>query len=108
MPADYRQRVTSTIQLELRKARLRVVLLDSAGNAPSKYDAALGVGFITIGTRMLDSRFVVSQRATLDRIGRSIWATTWTSENASDRDADGLVMQGTNAFLSKWLDANGR
>ena len=57
---------------------------------------------------MLDVRFLVRQLATLDRNKRQMWTTTWSWEDATNGSPDALLTQGTNAFLSKWLDMNGR
>jgi hypothetical protein len=106
--SDGRERLTATTQLELRKTGLRVVLLDSAGNAMAPYDALLLVGVIRISGQLLNVRLQVRQPARLERSNRAMWVTTWTWEDASFGQPDSLVMRGTNALLSKWLDMNGR
>ena len=60
-------------------------------------------------TSVVQVRFIVRQPAKLVRNQRELWATTWTwDQEGHVGNIDRMLTDGTNAFLSKWLDVNGR
>lgn len=114
--AQLTEQLAASTQLELRKAGLRVVRIDSTGKAPGDFDALVQVQFYRRGRFAgddVDMRFLVRQPVTLLRTSKLFWETTWQTERRGQNlevktAAPKFLTEAVNDFLSKWLDMNGR
>ena len=80
----------------------------SALRMASSWSFALLMVLLT-RTSVVQVPFIVRQPPKLVRNQRELWATTWTwDQEGYVGNIDRMLTDGTNAFLSKWLDVNGR
>lgn len=103
--------------LELRKAGLRLRSIDSA-RAGAPVDAIVTVYLIDMGNCAKNLRMNVGQKVEVVRTGRTHQLATWLYEIPAGGVRGGnvcrdewwadAVRQATDAFLTKWLDMNGR
>ncbi len=113
--AGLAQQLYESATLELRKAGMRIAA-DSTEIAPTT-DGILNITLFEQGggfsNDVVTLRIDVEQLAQLSRTKQTMRMVTWFYEGqagGADRNqlASGVLMKGVNAFLNKWLAANGR
>ena len=108
-----KSRLAEYLTLELRKAGLR---LTDGPEELKDDDGVLDVSLAKIDrdrTCDLNLRLSLEQRSSLKRTGQSLWMATWYYETGRqnvlpDSAADGVLEDGVNRFLNRWLAMNGR
>ena len=107
-----RSQLTDYLDLELRKAGLKLVVSDTA---LKESEGLLEVRFARSQGPSSDAslRLSLQQMATLKRTGQSLWMVSWFYEDSRrdvvpDSVAHAMIANGLNRFLNRWLAMNGR
>lgn len=116
LTGESHERVRSIVNLELRKAGIRVVI------DPSEFDKSRDAE-VLVSLAALDPsstkgvvtlEWTVTQTVTVTRTGESMKAVTWRRTNDTresrwtQKKVETILRETMDEFLSAWLSANGR